>query len=89
MCTKRFYNFYFMKNEYTKPVENIQKHGIFNVMPFYINLENVLAFSTITASVVHIQVDSDFNDKKVGRLTYHICGKLVLLIKLIMMGQIN
>ena len=89
MCTKRFYNFYFMKNEYTKPVENIQKHGIFNVMPFYINLENVLAFSTITASVVHIQVDSDFNEKKVGRLKYHICGKLVLIIKLIMMGQIN
>ena len=89
MCTKRFYNFYFMKNEYTKPVENIQKHGIFNVMPFYINLENILAFSTITASVVHIQFDSDFNDKKVGRLKYHICGKLVLLIKLIMMGQIN
>ena len=89
MCTKRLYNLYFMKNEYTKPVENIQKHGIFNVMPFYINLENVLAFSTITASVGHIQFDSDFNDKKVGRLTYHICGKLVLLIKLIMMGQIN
>lgn len=89
MCTKRVYNLYFMKNEYTKPVENMQIHGIFNVMPFYINLENVLAFSTITASVGHIQFDSGFNDKMVGRLNYHICGKLVLLIKLIMMGQIN
>ena len=39
MCTKRFYNFYFMKNEYTKPVENMQKYGIFNVMLFTLTLK--------------------------------------------------
>ena len=57
-------------------------------MPFYISLGNVLVFSTITSSVGHIHFDSDVNDTKVGRLNYHVCGKLVLLIKLIMMVKI-